>query len=133
MNKEWTKLGHTSAWETFDMLENSKIKERWYEFFLEHTNFVIESIKKSQYLSSANWFTINLCRFNFRGSLFTIWELGFRPRFWALLPNQIWKNKKWVLLTIAYFMEPLISKLIIFLENNLSFPKERIPGILKIK
>ena len=49
MNKEWTKRGYTSAWETFDMLENSKIKERWYEFFLEHTNFVIESIKKSQY------------------------------------------------------------------------------------
>ena len=87
MNKEWTKLGYTSAWETFDMLENSKIKERWYEFFLEHNNFVIESIKKSQYLSSANWFTINLCRFNFRGSLFTIWELGFRPRFWAYLPS----------------------------------------------
>ena len=49
MNKEWTKLGYTSAWETFDMLENSKIKERWDEFFPEHINFVIESIKKSQY------------------------------------------------------------------------------------
>ena len=132
LNKEWTKRGYTSATETFDMLENSKIKERWDEFFPEQTNFVMESIRKSQYLTSANWFAINLCRFNFRGSLFTIWELGFRPRFWALLPNQIWKNKKWVLLTIAYFMEPLISKLIIFLENNLSFPKERIPGIRKL-
>ena len=87
MNKEWTKLGYTSAWETFDMLENSKIKERWDKFFPEQTNFVMESIRESQYLTSANWFAVNLCRFNYRASLFTIWELGFRPRFWAYLPS----------------------------------------------
>lgn len=124
LNKKLNERGHVGALETYSLLEDSDLKERWSQSNGKILKILIKFITNNQLKTSAKWFILNLYHFKFKSMLMTLSEERFSLMFIRFLPKYIWQFRMIFIVNIIKIFRPLFRLPFILIDKYFPSLKE---------
>ena len=125
LNKKLNVKGHVGALETYSLIEDTDLKERWDKLDKGLTKTLISFMTRRQLKTSAKWFILNLFNFRFKSIFITLSEERFNLLFLVFLPKYVWRYKMMFIVRFIKIFRPLLKPIFIYVDKSIPSLKGR--------